>query len=114
MSDNFSHRKKARGMAAHLHTTEKPFMASVIDLAQLAGWKIFHVYESRKSPEGFPDLLMVRDTTMLCVELKTDTGRVTPAQAAWLAALGQVTTVHAAVWRPADWDVIERRLLARK
>lgn len=50
---------------------------------------------------------------MLCMELKTERGTVTPAQATWLAALGAVRHIEAAVWRPADWAAIERQLLGR-
>lgn len=96
-----------------VHVSEKQFMHAVIDLARWAGWKVFHVYNSQRSPEGFCDLVMVRHATLLCIELKSQHGRVTPAQAAWLQALGAVTTVHAAVWRPADWAEIERQLLHR-
>lgn len=106
-------RALAKNNAGTIAVSEKAFQQAVIDLARLSGWRVFHVYDSRRSPAGFPDLVLVRHETMLCLELKTDVGRVTPAQATWLEALGAVQHVTAAVWRPADWAVIERQLLMR-
>jgi hypothetical protein len=94
-----------------LHVTEKAFMHSVIDLARLSGWLVYHTHDSRHSVAGFPDLVLVRHDVLLAAELKSQHGRVTPAQAQWLAALGAVQHVQATVWRPSDWDMIERRLL---
>jgi hypothetical protein len=97
-----------------VHVSEKHFMASVVQLARLAQWTCYHTHDARRSVAGFPDLVLVRHETMLCIELKSQHGRVTPAQAAWLKALGAVQhKPEVYVWRPSDWDVIERRLLLR-
>lgn len=104
--------KGARGMAVSVHVSEQQFMQAVIDLARLGRWLVYHTHGSRHSTAaGYPDLCLVKNTRLIFAELKSPHGRVTPAQAAWLQALGAVQTVHAAVWRPGDWDVIERRLL---
>jgi hypothetical protein len=91
--------------------SENAFQQAVIDLARWAGWSCYHTLRSTGSTAGYPDLTLVRGDVLLFAELKSQHGRVTPAQATWLAALREVTHVESTVWRPGDWDVIERRLL---
>jgi hypothetical protein len=91
--------------------SEKAFQAAVIRLAKQHGWMAYHTWSSKRSPEGFPDLVLAKaGYPLYMVELKTDTGQVTPAQQAWLDALGGCTGVVAEVWRPADLDAIVTRL----
>ena len=99
--------------AGTIAVSEKALQQAVIDLARLAGWICDHTLRSTGSAAGSPDLCLVRNDVLIVAELKSQSGRVTPAQAAWLQALAAVTHVEAAVWRPADWDAIERRLLLR-
>lgn len=42
------------------HITEKAFLAQVVELARLCGWEHFHVFDSRKSDRGWPDLVLWR------------------------------------------------------
>jgi hypothetical protein len=89
--------------------TEKAWMEQVIELATLFRWQHFHVYDSRRSDPGWPDLTLVRPPDLLYAELKTDKGRLSTAQSVWIDLLrncGQ--EVH--VWRPRDWSAIEERL----
>lgn len=90
--------------------TEKQWQQRVTDLATLRGWLVFHPLVSRGSAPGWPDLCMVRDGQLIFAELKTDTGRVTPDQQAWLDKLAAVAGVTAQVWRPAHWPQIVRTL----
>jgi len=98
--------------------TEKAFQAAVVRLAKEAGYTFaYHTYRSTKSQPGFPDLILAhrdahrqRGWPIWAVELKTDTGEVTPAQAAWLEALAHSRNVVTDVWRPRDWDTIVARL----
>jgi hypothetical protein len=101
--------------------SEKAFMSAVVRLAKQHGWLCYHTWSSKKSPEGFPDLILApgpdwqqrhpgQTPVLYAIELKTDTGQLTPAQAAWLEALGQCTGVVSEVWRPADLDAIVQRL----
>jgi hypothetical protein len=62
------------------------------------------------SPAGFPDLVLCRPPRLVVAELKTATGKATLAQQEWLAALGACTGVEAALWRPADWSLIDATL----
>ena len=84
--------------------TEKQFQSDVIRYAKKRGWIHFHCYDCRRSPEGFPDLVLVRNK-VLFRELKTDRGRLTEPQKAW----GQKLTAAGAdyaVWRPKELQEI--------
>lgn len=86
-------------------------MAQVVHLAKLCGWRYYHTFDSRRSTVGFPDLLLVHPKRRLVIfaELKTDRGKETPEQSAWLTdllAAGQT----AVTWRPKHWDEIQRVL----
>lgn len=58
---------------------------------------------------GWPDLAPARGGVLRFRELKSAKGRLAAAQQAWLQAL-QEAGRDAAVWRPADWNEIERTL----
>jgi hypothetical protein len=87
-------------------------MRQVIALARLCGWLVYHPFDSRYSTPGFPDLTMVKPSCgnkparLVLAELKSDKGKLTPEQAAWLDALRQVQSVETFCWRPCDWDQI--------
>lgn len=96
--------------------TEKEFSQAIVDIARLLGWRVYRTHDSRRSPAGFPDLVLVRDGRLVFAELKTERGRVTADQQEWLAALGEVEQsvdgwtekfVRVYVWRPSDWPEIE-------
>jgi len=86
--------------------TEKEFLQQVRDLAKLCGWLVYHTHDSRRSPEGFPDLVLVRNDKVIFAELKSKKGRTTSAQEMWLKALEKVPGVDVYLWRPSDWDRI--------
>jgi hypothetical protein len=89
--------------------SERDFQAQVIDLAQLTGWMVYHTYDSRRCQAGYPDLALCRHGEYLLVELKTDTGRVRPAQRQWIEAL-RSASIECHIWRPGDWNTIVERL----
>ena len=88
--------------------TERQFQAWVIDVAKAHGWKVYHTYDSRRSEPGFPDLVLVRDR-VLFRELKTDIGRISPAQKEWGDALTQAGADFE-IWRPQDKKTIIEEL----
>lgn len=101
--------------------SERAFMNQVISLARLYDWKYWHAPDNRPIQTrrgvrmqhvvpGWPDLTLVRDSTLIFAELKAEKGRVTPAQVEWLAALENVPGVETYIWRPGDWDEINARL----
>lgn len=87
-----------------MRITEKEWQRTVLDAASYAGWTCYHTFDSRRSAPGFPDLVIVKDGRMLALELKTETGKTTPAQERWLEILGAVPGITARVARPSDWD----------
>ncbi len=93
-----------------LQISERDFQQQVVDLARLHGWMVYHTHNSRRSEKGFPDLTLVRRDRLMFVELKTETGEVTPEQHAWLDALEWTGRVDVRVWRPRDWTEIEDSL----
>jgi hypothetical protein len=84
--------------------SEKAFQADVVKLATLAGWAVYHTFDSRRSQKGFPDLVLVRERVIVA-ELKAETGKLTPEQDVWLD-LFRVAKVSAFVWRPSQWAEI--------
>lgn len=89
---------------------EKDFQASVRQLAALDGWQEYCTYRSDRSPEGFPDLTLVRPPRIVFAELKTMKGKLTDAQKVWQDLLLRCPSVEYYLWRPSDWDWIERAL----
>lgn len=88
---------------------EKAWQQQVIELARLYQWLVYHTFDSRRSEPGWPDLVLVRPPELLVVELKTDAGRLTAAQKAWLAALA-ACGLETALWRPRDFEAVHERL----
>ena len=100
--------------------TEAAFQKQVIELAQLHRWRVAHFRPARTTVrgvetwrtavsadgQGFPDLVLARNGVVLFRELKTDEGKASHEQLAWLLAVGGV------IWRPSMWSIIERELAA--
>ena len=95
--------------APDLEGDEKAFQAAVVKLAKRNGCMVFHVYNSRKSEPGWPDLFILRGHKCWIRELKVPPNTTTPEQDEWLAALRQAG-FDVAVWEPKDWKEIERTL----
>ncbi|WP_237708697.1 VRR-NUC domain-containing protein [Kocuria rhizophila] len=81
----------------------------VVQMATALGWEHYHTHDSRRSPGGFPDLVLVHPRKRLCLmrELKTERGRFRPKQEQWLENLHDAG-VDAGVWRPSD--VVSQRV----
>lgn len=92
--------------------TEKEFQAKIVQLAKTAGWLVYHTYNSRRSEPGFPDLVMVRGQRVLFWEVKTDVGKASDEQIAWLATLLRAGQ-EARIVRPSNWDEIVKTLASR-
>ncbi len=87
---------------------EKELDRRVVDFAEANGWTTFHAYDCRRSAAGWPDRVFVRERVVYA-ELKSEKGRLTPEQVAWVARLLRAgAEVH--VWKPADWAEIVRML----
>ena len=91
--------------------TEAQFMATLIQYASFKGWRIYHTFDSRHSPEGFPDVCMVRRGKLVFAELKRRRSmKPTWSQSLWLEDLGRVDGIEVYLWTPADWPEIEEVL----
>jgi hypothetical protein len=96
--------------------SEREFQQAVLDLAGACGWWAYHTFDSRRSTPGFPDLVLAKvDRRLIVAELKTEKGRVSPAQREWLDLLAEIASdIDVCVWRPSDWPEIERKLQRAK
>ena len=104
------------------HISEADFQEMIIDLAHLCGYKVAHFRKARKKDgswitpvaadgKGWPDLILCNDKTnsFIVVEVKVDTGKLTPEQAEWIKRL-RACGVVAYVWFPSIWDDIVKKL----
>lgn len=84
---------------------EKDWQNTVIDLAKCLGYEfIYHTWNSRHSPAGFPDLVIVKEGRQIVIELKVGKGNLSAEQYFWLL---EFTTVgEVCVWWPEDWDEV--------
>lgn len=92
---------------------EKDLDAQVRILAAVYGFRRYHTYRSKRSPAGFPDLVLVKPPRLIFAELKSDDGRTTADQDEWLADLGRVPAAETYVWRPGDLELIAEILAGR-
>jgi hypothetical protein len=83
--------------------TEAELQRMVTDLARWSGFLVWHDNDSRRNTAGWPDLVLVHTRTgrLLFVELKSQAGKVRPAQHVWLRVLGIKHETY--VWKPQDW-----------
>ncbi|MEV7011669.1 VRR-NUC domain-containing protein [Streptosporangium sp. NPDC051022] len=85
---------------------EETLQMNVRRLAAAMGWRVHCWYNSRKSPPGFPDLVLIHAQRgrILFRELKRSGSRgvISAAQAACMADLA-AAGMDVAVWRPEDW-----------
>ncbi len=90
--------------------SEKEFQARVVAYAKRCGWTlIYHTYDSRRSKEGFPDLLFLRGKKIIVAELKVPPNVATDAQLQWLDGF-RAAKVLAYLWTPEDWAEIVKVL----
>jgi len=90
--------------------TERAWMRVVVEYAHLRGWGCYHTHDARHSVAGFPDLVLVRGERLVFAELKRHGQQPSAAQTTWLADLGRVPGVTVAVWRPTDFEEVQRAL----
>ena len=100
--------------------SEAELQQAVIETARTLGWRVAHFRPARTKHgwvtpvaadgKGFPDLVLVHHERgrLVFAELKSDKGKTSPDQDAWLAGLERVAdtvpdVVSVHVWTPADW-----------
>ena len=89
--------------------TEKQWQAQVVAEARRFGFQVLWTHDSRHSPAGMPDLVLIHPQRRIVAfrELKTDRGKLGPEQRAVIDALAEAGA-DVAVWRPAQATEIWR------
>lgn len=101
--------------------TEAELQRTITEALDVFGWLHFHDPNLRRCAgcghlnrdarrPGFPDIVAVRNGDLLFYELKTEKGRESVEQRAWLEALAEVPGIDVGVWRPRDLDAALVRL----
>lgn len=85
--------------------SEIVFQHRVIDEAIRLGWKVHWTPDSRKTYPDEPDLRLLRAPRYALAELKTEKGRPTKGQLAYLDEARQCG-LEAYLWRPSHWSDI--------
>lgn len=86
--------------------SERDLTGYVRDVARACGWRRFHSWLSKHSPAGFPDEVLCRPPRLVFAEFKSERGKISVEQEAWLKDLRGVPGVEVYVWRPGDMDEI--------
>lgn len=86
--------------------SERAFQRDVVNEARARGWLVFCTWNSMHSPEGEPDLRLVRPPRIVFAELKVGKNRPTSAQRKALEALRDCPGVESYLWYPRDWSAI--------
>ena len=93
------HQSIARGMS------ERQLQKNVIELAQVLGYTlVYHTWNSLHSPKGWPDLVLCKpsEERIIYIELKSEKGKLTPAQTEWLDGI-HACRQETHIFRPSDW-----------
>lgn len=95
----------------NLPVRERDWQQTILEAAQVLGWRCYHPFDNRRSDPGWPDLACAKPgRPLLLIEVKTEKGRVRPEQQAWLELLERVPGVVAMIARPSDWPMVEGAL----
>lgn len=90
--------------------TESEWQRFVTDYAESLGWDWMHIGRTGKYTangakgtlgEGWPDLVLVKGSRIMFVELKAQTGKLTEKQKKVFLVLDPVAECY--VWRPSDF-----------
>jgi len=96
--------------------TEAQFQKQVTDLATRLGWSWLHIERmgndqgrwrtptSGPLGTGWPDLVLVRGSSLIWAELKAQKGKLTGVQGDVLRILDRVHPYY--IWRPSDFNQV--------
>lgn len=82
---------------------ERELQSQVELLLRMGGWLVYHTYDSRRSAPGFPDIVALRGSRILALELKVEGAKPSEAQYEWLRAWDRAGAL-AYVVRPGNLD----------
>ncbi len=113
-------------MTTPIPIRERDWQRTVIEAAQALNWTVAHFRAARtldgswRTPvaadgAGFPDLVLVRDGHLLFMELKSEKGKPTDHQQAWLHDLRDIAIfagqgIQVLMLRPSDMPRIREML----
>lgn len=89
--------------------TEAEFAGWLEDLCGVYKWAYYHTWRSDHSVGGWPDYCLCKPPRILFVEVKSEKGKITSAQQAWITML-QECGLEVYVWRPSQRNDIEEIL----
>lgn len=94
---------------------EREWQSEVIFQAKARGWKWYHPPDNKPNAygriqqivAGFPDLVLVKNGTIIFVELKRETGVMSVEQEGWFEEL-RACGLTCYLWRPSDFlDMVQ-------
>lgn len=97
-------------VAALIKESENDFSHTIEDLLTRFGWQWVHSRPARtidgwrtalSGMQGFPDYFAVKGKRALAIELKSDTGELSPEQYFWLVDLTEAG-IECYLWQPKD------------
>lgn len=71
----------------------------------------YHTLRSRGSEPGFPDDQIIIGPDLIVWELKSEIGKPTRRQQAWLDGYRGVRRIHVGIKRPTDWPAMRDMLI---
>ena len=104
-----------------MNQSESDFQRQTIQFAQMHRWKVAHFRTMRTfkgnyitpvqaDGAGWLDLICVRLSRLIIVEIKSEKGKLSPAQKMWfdiLQPLADAGKIELYLWRPSQWKEIE-------
>jgi len=100
-----------------MEITEKQFSTQIESLLNHFGWRWTHFRPARtmkgwRTPltgdKGFTDYCAVRNGMCLFIEIKSEKGKLTPEETAWMQDLKEVAQISLGVmyhlWHPSDME----------
>jgi len=106
-----------------LELTEAQFQGQIEELARRYGWHYLHIERAMndrgywRTPirgdlgKGWPDLVLLKGSRVLFVELKANGKPLTDEQRGILELLSHIPGAECYVWRPAQFEEILGRLI---
>lgn len=85
-------------MTAAARVPERAFQQTIVELLDALGWASCHTYplqtrhgwRTGTTAKGWPDLVALRGSYVVAIEVKSDTGRATAEQVAWLRRFAEL------------------------
>tara|TARA_Y100000310_G_scaffold64447_1_gene59963 strand:- start:198 stop:542 length:345 start_codon:yes stop_codon:yes gene_type:complete len=102
--------------------TEDEWQQTLIDIAHTYGWRVAHFRKAmtlagnwitpvQAEGKGFPDLVLAKTGhALVLIEVKSQKGRLSPAQQEWQKVLETIPEILYLVVRPSDYEEVKEVL----